>query len=128
MSLKITPVDEAKESEGVVRDYFGVKLTIARAENDRYVKAFRRYHAQAGTPVGKKLDSELLSDLTMKSMAEAVLLGWEGFSFNGEEVPYSHEAAYELLKNDRDVREFVSGVANDLDNYLKEDSDQALGE
>lgn len=127
MSLKITPVDESRELEGVARDYFGVTLVVARSQNEKYLKAFKKYSKGIDT-TRRRVDPAEFEDAAIRAMSETILVGWEGFKFNGSDVPYTHENAYELLKNDRDVREFVSGIANDIDNYLSEEKDQLLGE
>lgn len=120
--LKITPVGN-KADTGAVGVYRGVKLLIARMNNNRYKAAFRRLV----NPYKKELENNTIDDDTSdnilcEALAEGILIGWETKTFPGE-VEYSKDNAKELLLNDADCREFVTDFANDINNYLEQDEE-----
>lgn len=125
MNLKITPIDESK-IEGAEAKYHGVILVIARAQNEKFIAAFRHYTKGIDT-ANMKVSSDEFEEATMKAMADAILVGWRNFIVGGEEIPYTKENAFNLLKNDPDVREFVSGYSNKIANYLIDDKDDLVG-
>ena len=103
--------DEKLESEGV---WFSIdsttRIKVARAFTQKYGKVLRnemkpyRYALDHGM-----LNEEKSSQIMAKVMAECVLMDWEGLTLNGEEVPYSTEKAYEILK-DPQFRDFLRMV------------------
>lgn len=116
--LKITPTDTTKENEGAWTEYMGVQLKIARAQNPNFVAAIKKH---TGLSKDKKdIDEEKLEEAMYLSMSEAVLMDWDNFVIDGKEVKYSQENAYELLKGDRDCREFVSSFSQEMQNFLDE--------
>ena len=126
--MKITPIDEKRETEGVERDYYGVKLKIARAQNKQFAQAWRDetkgLHAR-----GKDIDlnSKEAATATKRAMAKAILVGWNNFYIDGKEIEYSEDNAFALLDNDPDVLEFVSSISNDIDEYIVDDIEALRG-
>lgn len=119
MSLRITPVNEDKQESGTWVNYRGVDLLIARSNNDKFGRAFRRLMKPYKKDFEKdRLDIEVSQKILASALAEGVLLGWKNFVVEGKEVQYSKENAIELLIVDRDCRDFVSDFANDLENFL----------
>lgn len=94
------------------------KVLVARNGNQRYQAAFRKKLADhemdlnTGTPEADKLAEEILVDV----MAETILLGWEGLSFQGQAVSYSREMAKTMLRV-KDWRRRINAIADSLENY-----------
>ena len=126
--MKITPVDSAKEIEGVEVDYYGVKLKVARSNNKQFVKHFRKATDDLRKPAGQTITNEEFEEATMFAMSRSILVGWSNFFMDGEEIEYSHDNALKLLKGDHDVREFISNFANRIDNFMIDKEDELLGE
>jgi hypothetical protein len=72
--------------------------------------------------------SNEIAEATMKAMAKHVLVGWSGIVIDGNEIEYSEENAYNLLKNDKDAREFISAYSQKVSNYFEEKKESLLGE
>ena len=114
--MKIThTVDTVKE------DYYGVTLEIARSNNP----AFRAKFRKLSKPYQRQIDAKTISDekstdIVCTAMAGTVLVGWSGTFPDGEEYPYSEDAAKQLLLDDQDAREFVSNIAADLSVFLSD--------
>lgn len=127
MKLKITPIDESKEIEGAQVKYHGVTLKIARAQSDGFVKEFKRLTRDVDFDT-VDFGSNEIAEATMKAMAKHVLVGWSGIVIDGNEIEYSEENAYNLLKNDKDAREFISAYSQKVSNYFEEKKESLLGE
>ena len=129
MELKITPVDKTAEEDGVWADYRGVKLKIARANNERYTREFRRLTRPYQKQIAKnKLDPDLAKEILAKAAAKGLLRDWKDFYINGEKVPFSLENATQLLLNDEDCLDFVTEFAQDMDNYVVEEMEELAKE
>ncbi len=129
MKIQITPIDEDAVVNGKEHNYLGVKLLVARANNAKFLKKIKflsEQHRDGGRL--KHVSDEKINDIAMKAMAGTVLVGWEPFKVGDELVEFSEENAYNLLKNDSDARESVSGFANNLDNFLVAQEEELLGE
>lgn len=126
--MRITPLNETAAEEGEWFEYLGVPLKIARFNSQHFKKTYRRltkpYEKQLRN---NKLDHETSERLLCTAMAEAVLVDWDVSKFPGN-IPYSKDAAKELLLTDTDCREFVSEVSGDLDNFLITDEEEKMGE
>lgn len=126
--LQITPVNHAAEEDGAWGTYLGVRLLIARANNTKFKRAFRRLSKPYKKQIEKStLDDDTALDIMTKSLAAAVLNDWDKLSFP-EQVEYSEENAITLLKNDPDCMDFVQEFSADLDNYLKTDIEETVKE
>lgn len=125
--IRITPVADTAET-GVEQVYRGVKLKIARANNTRFKKIFRRLTQPYSDQLTKgAIDEQVSEEIYLQCVAETILVGWSNFKVDGEEIPYSTENALELLKNDRDCFDFVMNFANNLDNFLIRDEEELKG-
>lgn len=126
MTLKITPTDDKKQEEGTWTRYINVDLKIARTSKPKYVSEIaRRMRAFKGKR--NNLDAQEVIDETCQALAKHILVGWKNFTINGEEVPYTFENAYDLLKNDDDCREFIIEFADDASNFFKEEVEEIVG-
>jgi len=130
MSIKITPINENTELEGVWTDYMGVPLKIARWGTKEFTKAFRRYSRPHAAAIKKEsLTEEQSQEIMVCTMADTILLGWDESKFvvQDQRVPYNRENAKELLRNDRDCFTFVMDFAKDMQNYLIEEVEEIEG-
>lgn len=112
--LKAFSTDKELENNGVWVDIGdGTILCVARMYNDRYNELLRG----AIQPHKRK---ELTSDESLEIMidveARSILVGWEGVTEDGEDVPYSIEKVKEYLRL-RDFRKKILEVANSMEAY-----------
>jgi hypothetical protein len=125
--LRITPVADTAET-GVEQVYRGVKLKIARANNTRFKKIFRRLTQPYSDQLAKgTMDEQVSEEIYLQCVADSILVDWSDFKVDGEEIHYTVENAIELLKNDKDCLDFVMAFANNLDNFLIRDEEELKG-
>lgn len=125
--LRITPIADTAET-GVEQVYRGVKLKIARANNTRFKKIFRRLTQPYSDQLAKGLmDEQVSEEIYLQCVADAILVGWSNFKVDGDDIPYTTENAVELLRNDKDCLDFVMNFANNLDNFLIKDEEDLKG-
>ncbi len=129
MNLTITPVDKKSELDGAWGSYRGVDLLIARANNTHFRKVFRRLSKPFSREIEKGSISEDDSEnILCGAMADAILVSWENFEMSGATVEYTKDNAKALLVNDPDCRKYVQEFSEDIDNYLKEETEKTAGE
>lgn len=125
--MRITPIDDSKANEGVLVNYLGVPLKIARANNEGFKKVFRQLTKPYQKDIERNtLDNSVAEDLLCKALAQTVLVGWDATKFPGG-YEYSVENAEQLLKNDPDCRAFVTEVSQDAENFYVADRDEFRG-
>lgn len=125
-------MDSGKEEEGVWVDLGdGVRIRI------------RRFKSRKSQDVRKELDkphadqirrgsiaSEVAEDLLVKQMAFGVISGWEGITQIGDDgvtkpLPYTGEAAYQLLKSLPELRDELFSVSVDRDAFRQKMDEEA---
>lgn len=125
LQLNVRSVDLSAAAEGVWIAYEGgIEFKIARANTPGYRDAIKQMHRQykhqieAGT-MDEKLSERLLGDL----MAEHILVDWKGLKNNGQDFPYSVNAAKSFLKDERyhEIREWIMVQAQNIENYRNEE-------
>lgn len=122
MSLKITPTSEMAEEDGSWGKYRGVDLLIARGNNNKFKREFKRLSAPHRRAIQKgRLDEETASDILVRASAVGLLRGWKNFVVDGKEVEYNLANAIDLLKSDQDCLDYVQEFADDVDNYILEE-------
>lgn len=111
--------DPKLEVEGVKVDLGGgASMTVARSGNDRFVSRILEEGEKfkevldSGTPEAKELDRTI----TVKIIAETILVGFEGIGFKGKPMKYSVENAIKLL-GIKDFRKRVIDESNKFENY-----------
>ena len=126
--LQITPIDHVKEEDGAWGSYLGVPLLIARANNDKFKKVFRRLSKPHKRQIDKgTIDDVTAKDIMVKSVAAGILNGWDK-NYMPEKVEYSEINAISLLHNDQDCMDYVQEFSADLDNYIKEEIEEVVKE
>jgi len=62
-----------------------------------------------------------LTNIYCKALSEYVLLDWDNVAnAKGENVPYSQEAAMQVLKSNEEFRDFVADIAGNQAMYETE--------
>ena len=117
--LRLTPIDDSA-AEGRTIEYMGIPLKIARGNNDAFKAKLRSAMAPYGDKDLVDLPDETSTKIMAESLAGTVLVGWETFEIDGEEIEFSIENAIELLKNDPDCLSFIVEKAGDINNFLTE--------
>ena len=126
-TVRITPLDDSKVSEGTWTKYRGVDLKIARAGNPEFTRLFN----QLTRPHRREIEKDTLDEGTMRSilcetLAKTVLLDWKNFNGSDGEIEYSIGNAKSLLLNDPDCREHIQEFARDVNNYVIEELEQIV--
>ncbi len=109
-------------------DYMGIKLTIARHNNDAFKRKFRALLK----PHTDEFENDTMNDdvadiITAESLAGTVLVGFESFMVGDDQYDYSVENAESLMRDDEDCREFVMEKSRDLKNFLMEEKASVAG-
>lgn len=121
---KIFHTDERLEEGGawvMVNELYGLRIKVRRLRSEAAIKAYERITRElfGEMKLRKPEDLDTSQSLTIlkRQLAESVLIDWEGvFDENGEEVPYSKEAALAMMEM-KDFREFVYQAANERDTF-----------
>lgn len=111
--------DEALEVEGT---WFHLSKTarvrVARAGNEKYLKALRkgleanRIDFESASDESNEVAEKLMIDV----MADTILLGWEGLSFQGKPMEYSRINARVLLRV-KDFRKKITGFSESFEAF-----------
>lgn len=121
MDISQFKTDPTLENDGVWVDIGkGTKLCVARMYNPRHKEALRvalkPYKRQVQNNM---MDDEVADTVVNEIMARTILLGWEGITDRGDEVPYSYEKAVEFLSIP-DFRAIVIEIASSMETYRAE--------
>jgi len=100
----------------------GGKVKIAKLGNPRFVAEVQRLQKPHLTMLRSGLDcSKIVDEITIKAMAKAIVLDWEGFELDGETFQYNQENAEMILREFSPLREFVSQVSSENNSFQLED-------
>ena len=58
-------------------------------------------------------------------MAKCILLDWKGLQEDGKDLPYSYDNAVRILTEYRDLRDYVSDIANEIETFKLEEDEEA---
>jgi hypothetical protein len=112
--------DAALQDEGVwVTFVKGVDFKVAYAQR----KAARNFFAKELTRARRRhgqnrdLPPDVVNKITVDMILRHVLKDWRGLTQDGEPVPYSADAARQVLEQSAQIRDFVAGEANDIENF-----------
>jgi hypothetical protein len=127
MKISAFKTDRQRENEGVwVAIGDGARVKVARFNNERYKQTFlevsKPYKVQVRTGT---LQEEVAQGILRDCFARAILLDWEGLQDDeGNDIPYSEEAAKELLAIP-DFMSMIEDFANSRELYRREAQEQA---
>lgn len=127
--IENTITDEKAELEGIWMDYEGgSRVKLARFNNEKAqamrIEWYQENKAQLEALEGKGEDAEakrteMFKQGEAKVMAEAVLLGWEGFEdAAGKPVEHTTKTAEQYLLMSKDFRKDMSMMSGNRDKYL----------
>ena len=113
--------DKTKENDGARFELGeGAFVVLARWGNPQHLKAEEKARApyRSLTLSGRPLPKDIAEQTTIKAMAEAVVLDWGGLKGrDGRLIPYSVEAAVELLTDLPDFRSVLVGMAMEAEGF-----------
>ena len=126
--MRVITQAQRVDTDGVWTRYPGTdaEFLIARAGNSRFLSAVDKYER----PFRKQrnrgtISSEREIEIQCRAMADGILMGWKGLKTeDGDDLEYTADNAYSVLRFNSDVREFVSDYATDQANYRQEDLDE----
>jgi len=127
MKVSAFKTDEGRERDGVWVDIGdGARLLVARVNNERHKQVFleltKPYKVQVRTGT---IQEEVAARILRECYARTILLSWEGLQDDdGNDIPYSQEAAEELLAIP-DFMSMVGEFATTRELYRKEEQEQA---
>lgn len=102
----------------------GIEFKIRR-HNSKHVSAVQRKLA-AKYPNGQPPSSET-EDFALRVLAEGVIANWRGVADeNGNEISYSPEMAYRILKEYPDLAEMVSTITMDMNRFRTEEDEELV--
>jgi len=121
--------DETAEREGVWVDMGdGLKVKVARFNNPAHRKIVESLQKPYRNILraGGRLPADVQEDIAIRSMAEAILLGWEGVTDEaGAPLAYSAANAAKVLGDLRDFREQVAFLALEAETFRREALEEA---
>lgn len=129
MDLAKFRTDKSLEDEGVWNSIGGdARIKLARIGNRRYRDALQarlkphRRAIRAGT-----LPEEVTEALMTEVIAETVIQDWKNVELNGEPVPFSPQAALDILSDPemKDLRDMIVELASDMELYRARDLEEA---
>lgn len=116
--------NESLENEGKWFDIGdGAKVLVARFGNKAHKKVLNKLRAPYKPLLlrGGSIPEEKNEEIISESMAQTILLGWDGFMDQDMKVlPYSIEAARESFKLYPDFLDLVSQFSLDVSNFRSE--------
>jgi hypothetical protein len=121
--LLITPVDKEAQNEGAWVDYHGVDLKICRSNNPVFKRSIIDAQSEDMDKMSPSQRDKRIAKILSKNIAEGLLVDWDGFP---NAVPYTKEAAENLMANDDDCRQFVINFANSAENFYADRVNKTL--
>lgn len=124
---KMFGVNKNLEISGVWQDIGdGVSVKVARMGNPEYQKDFERVSKPHRRAIRRgTLNNEVAEKLLIKVMARTILLDWKGLEEDGVAVPFNNENALRILTEYKDLRDYVSDIANDIEVFKQEEDEEA---
>lgn len=124
MDLSKNKIDLKSASDGVwIELDQDTSLLLARYSNSRH-QAFLTKAMQPYVRMRRmgSMDEETAALIEAEGMAKHVLLGWKGMRDGDVELPYSYEAAFELLTNEQFswFPELVRELSSDMSRFREE--------
>jgi hypothetical protein len=129
MDIRSFATDANKEVDGVWHDIGdGARIKVARMFNPAHQQVLDRMRKPHAAQLRRgSLPDETARAITVASMAEAVLVDWDGIKDGDTEVPYSKDKALEYLKAYKDFAELVASLAGDAAAYREQVDEDAEG-
>jgi len=115
--LELFTTDQELEKAGVWVEIgsAGEKIRVARMYNPAYSARLREVMEPYKQKVSKTNNDESL-EIMISIEAETILLDWEGFTENGQDVPYSRDKAKQYLRL-KDFRALVNKISSNMETF-----------
>lgn len=119
--------DATLEKEGVWVDIGeGARVRVARSDNPNFVKCLQSkakpYRVQSRN---RTLSDEVANKVLIETMAETILLDWDGIQKDGKTLPYSKENAVLLLTDLKDFRRIITELADESETFRKQEMEES---
>lgn len=101
------------------------KVLVARSGNDKFNARMKYLLKKNGVDLqdNSRENLDLVEKLFLDATAEAVLLGWEGLTYQREPLTYSKENALKLLAV-KDFRNKIVKLSEEMSGYLVADQEE----
>jgi hypothetical protein len=121
MDLSVYAVDEKLAEEGIWRKLSigHGRVKVAKKDNPAYRACVSRI-ILALPATADVNDEKVMDKILSQAMAETILVDWEDLADEGEELEYSHEAAFKMLDKYPEFREEVALISIERRNYNPE--------
>lgn len=121
--IDTTAAEDGRWFEDIFDNGTGIDVKVRRLSSKPSMQVRRRVEQQYRKHLKKgKWDPDVLVEILLKQMAEAVVLDWRGIlDKNKEPIEYSKENAYALMKKLPVFRDAIVVLANGLDNFRAEE-------
>lgn len=122
-------VDLNAEINGTWKEFHGARILIARSGNKNFNKAIAEAYDKHEEQISKKDEAadKLAEKLLLETIADTLVLDWEGVGYKGEEVKYSKANVIKLLGKPemRDFRNALLALSEDAEIFrLKKEEEQ----
>lgn len=94
---------------------------------ERAMTARQRPHRKVLESMAGPAYEQALLDIQAGTLADAVVVDWRNVEVHGEAIPYSREAAFEILKKYPRLRRAVDAAASAVAPYRPERDGAAVG-
>lgn len=114
MDLAKKRIDRKAEVEGVWSDFIeGSRVKVARMNNPKFMSTLMKLRDEKLAEVDprEELSEDEAREVLCRTMAKTILLDWEGFTDNGEEIEYSENMAFELFYDKQYEDIIVNGIS-----------------
>lgn len=114
--------DNSLLTAGVWTDFDGSRFLVTHMSNINFQRAVMRRQAPHKRKIENgSLDPQVSRDIMTRAMADALVIGWEGVVDSAnQQVQFSSEACYKALKNNEELRDFISDFAMNLEHFRRE--------
>jgi hypothetical protein len=116
--------DDSKVENGVWVPYRGARVKIASWASKKYKRLKdaleKPYERQRRLGIKNDEMDKIDTDILCRAMARTIVVGWEDFTHNGKPLPYSENAAYDLLFKSLTFRNDMAVLAADESAYRLE--------
>jgi len=131
MDLNVFETDANKSNDGVWCPVdTETEVKIARYGNKNFQRSLQREMAPYKRIINTGAMKDDVADKIMcTALAEGILVDWRGMKYGGEDLPYSIEAAVEILMNPklRDFRQLVVELSQEMELFREEEVAESEG-
>ncbi|HEY7821606.1 MAG TPA: hypothetical protein VIG24_02170 [Acidimicrobiia bacterium] len=120
-------LDKDAKQNGVWVDFGGgASFKIANFDNPSFTDAFRKA-TKPYNDLGKKIPEDDQIEIMARTMSNFIVLDWKGVFDGDNELPYSPDAAYRLLKELEWIRTRIIKEAQDLEHFRAKAREETEG-